>query len=67
MHLIVKYLFTLHFKSFSSDSHDFEVEQSLARPLSNGSHSNCLNHSFLAHLAKGNVSFCHHLESAVTF
>jgi hypothetical protein len=35
MHLIVKYLFTLHFKSFSSDSHDFEVEQSLAGPLSN--------------------------------
>ena len=30
MHLIVKYSFTLHFKSFSSDSHDFEVEQSLA-------------------------------------
>jgi hypothetical protein len=26
MHLIVKYSFTLHFKSFSSDSHDFEVE-----------------------------------------
>jgi hypothetical protein len=44
MHLIVKYLFTLHFKSFSSDSHDFTVEQSLAGPLSNWSHSNCLNH-----------------------
>jgi hypothetical protein len=39
MHLIVKYLFTLHFKSFLSDSHDFEVEQSLAGPLSNWSHS----------------------------
>jgi hypothetical protein len=28
---------------------------------------NIIHHSFLAHLAKGNVGFCHHLASVVRF